>query len=127
MRKLTAALSLILSIMILSTAKSFALPKCEKFSKDDRANQNEWDGCIGTLMSAGGRKYIGEFEDGQPHGKGIYTLDDGSKYVGDFRDGTWNGQGTLTLSNGIKYVGEWEEGKKQGHGTEKNYDGRRIL
>ena len=46
-----------------------------------------------------------------------YTWSDGSKYVGEFKEGLPNGRGTLTSPDGRKYVGEFKDRKKHGQGT----------
>ena len=53
------------------------------------------------------------------------TADDGmgNKYVGEIKDGEWHGQGTFTYDDGSKYVGEWKNGKKNGQGIETFADG----
>jgi len=39
-------------------------------------------------------KYKGEIKNGKPNGQGIYTYPDGRKYVGEYKDGQpWNGTG----------------------------------
>ena len=55
-----------------------------------------------------GQKYIGEFTDGFPNGKGEMTLSDGNKYVGEFKVYQFHGMGTLTFLNGKKWVGEFK-------------------
>ena len=76
----------------------------------------------GTLTVPDGRKYVGEFKDGDPHGQGTYTWPDGRKYVGEFRDGLPNGQGTLTIPDGVQYVGEYKDGMPW-NGTAYDKDG----
>jgi len=35
---------------------------------------------------------VGEFKEGEKHGQGTYTWSDGRKYVGEYKDGEpWNG------------------------------------
>lgn len=51
-------------------------------------------------MLPDGRKYVGEFKDGKPDGRGTNVLPDGSKYVGEFKDGKGNGQGTQYAVSG---------------------------
>ena len=54
-------------------------------------------------------KYVGEINDGDMHGHGIYTSTDGGKYVGEFKDGNfWNG--TTYEIDGIIF-GKWVNGK----------------
>ena len=60
--------------------------------------------------------YKGQFKDGNFHGQGTMTWDDG-KYVGEFKDGDYNGQGTRTWNNGANYVGEWKDSDFHGQGT----------
>ena len=36
----------------------------------------------------------------------------GNKYVGDFVDGEFHGKGTLTLKNGKKIKGKWLNGNR---------------
>ena len=92
-------LLIILSFLLLS---SF-LVSCEK---KEQVN----------LTFPNGDKYVGEFKDDKPNGKGTYTWSDGRKYEGEFEDGKQNGQGTYTFLNGDKYEGEWKEGE-QDEGT----------
>ena len=56
-------------------------------------------------------KYVGQYKDGEKHGKGIYTWSDGGFYSGDWKDGKEHGKGTETYSSGWKWLGEWREGK----------------
>jgi hypothetical protein len=99
-----------------------------------------WNNCYGTYTFANGRKYVGDFKDGQfngqgtsifedgeqyvgewkngsRHGQGTYTHRNGEQYVGDFKDGQFNGQGTFTYPDGDKYVGEFKDGSRHGQGT----------
>ena len=71
----------------------------------------------GTLTSANGNKYVGEFHDGKLHGQGTLTFANGDKYVGERRDGKRHGQGTYIFANGNKYVGEWRDDKRHGQGA----------
>ena len=52
-------------------------------------------------------KYVGEIENGKPHGRGNITFADGDQYVGKFKDGQKHGQGTLTTPDGDRYVGKF--------------------
>ena len=70
-----------------------------------------WTDCVGVITLAGGKRYEGEFRDGQPNGQGAYSIAGGEKYVGTFKDGTFNGQGTLTRADGSTLKGLWENGE----------------
>ena len=87
-------LILLISILLLS---SF-LVSCEK---KEQVN----------LTFPNGDKYVGEFKDDKPNGKGTYTWSDGRKYEGEFKDGIKHGQGTWTSIKGYKFIGEWRENK----------------
>ena len=70
-----------------------------------------------SLRDADGGKYIGDYKDGQFHGRGTYIWNDGGKYIGDWLDGKRTGNGTHTWNNGDKYIGNWLDGKESGRGT----------
>jgi len=110
-------------------------------------DKSTWiNSCIGTYVYSDGAKYVGEFENGnlhgkgtfinqdcngsefaeyvgdykygEPHGQGRFTLCDGDQYIGELKNGERHGQGTHTSRRlGLKYVGEWENSKKHGQGT----------
>ncbi len=85
------------------------------------------DRSIGTLTFPDGRKYVGEYKDGKPHGQGTLTLPDGGTCVGEFKDDKLHGQGTLTFSDGRKCVGEFKDGKLHGQGTFTWPDGQKYV
>ncbi len=70
----------------------------------------------GTMVYAdrGGRKYVGQFKNGQRDGKGTITFSDqkvsgGQKqYEGGWKENIPSGKGTLTFYDGRKFVGEWK-------------------
>ena len=66
------------------------LPKCE-FEKDEVVIQTP---CYGTHISSEGDKYVGEWKNGLPYGKGTYTSPTGSIYEGEWENGLQHGQGT---------------------------------
>lgn len=89
------------------------LPACKG---DDIAN---WTNCFGTEVRTDGKKrqtYVGEFKNGEFHGKGKYSYESGDSYEGDYRNGLQHGRGTYKLSNGEKYVGEYKNDKRHGSG-----------
>lgn len=71
----------------------------------------------GEFRSLDGSKYVGQFRDGQPNGRGTITYTDGSKYVGEVRDGTPDGHGVFARADGWKCIGEFRDGKVEGRGT----------
>jgi len=105
-------------------------------------NINAETGAFKGELDLGYGRYVGEYVNGKPHGKGIiyYSSDDkrksyegewsygnisgngvmiwkdGTKYSGYWSSGTFNGRGSLYYSNGDTYIGEWLNGKKHGKG-----------
>ncbi len=62
-------------------------------------------------------EYVGDLEDGKPHGKGSITYENGDIYDGEWKEGLKEGKGTLTSPDGGKYEGEWKNDKMEGQGT----------
>ena len=58
-----------------------------------------------------GEKYVGEWNNGNMHGQGTFSLANGDKFIGEWKDGKRHGQGTITLADGTKYLGEWNDGE----------------
>ena len=89
------------------------LPLCKT---DTEANM--WTGCLGSITAFNNlSKYVGEFKDGEKHGRGIYTSAKGSKYTGEWKNGMLNGFGTFEFWFGDTYIGEWKDDKFHGSGT----------
>ena len=93
------------ALLLLSSTEGWSLPPCE--GRDSLT----WTNCFGTLTSASGHKYVGEWKGGKGHGQGTYTHADGRKYVGEHKDGKMHGQGTYTSANGTVKKGTWVYGK----------------
>ena len=75
----------------------------------------EWVNIEGT------RRYEGNWEKGNMHGKGTYTYENGLSYVGNFERGQIQGFGVMTWpddSSGLHdyYKGQWEKGYRHGEG-----------
>jgi len=63
--------------------------------------------------------YIGEFQEGKAHGKGLEILADRYLYYGEWRNGKWHGTGLVLSSNpetGGLYQGELIDSKSHGSG-----------
>ena len=113
-------LNLFLLFFFLFALNSYSLPKCKG---DDF---KKWDNCKGTYNYKSGHKYVGEFKDGQPHGKGTTTSPDGDKYVGEHKDGQPHGKGSAFSPDGNKYVGEFKDDMYNGKGTFTFTDGKKY-
>ncbi len=64
----------------------------------------------GTLTTAHGEQYTGEFKNGLYDGQGVLLYTDGSKYEGQFKEGKLNGQGLITYADGSQYKGKFKDG-----------------
>jgi len=62
-------------------------------------------------------EYVGELQNGKPHGKGSITYENEEIYDGEWKEGLKEGKGTLTSPDGSKYEGEWKNDKMEGQGT----------
>lgn len=94
------------------------LPMC----KGD--NLKSWNGCQRTVGFDDGSTYAGEWQNGEPNGKGKLKTRK-FKYVGEFLNGKPHGSGTLKSSDG-KYVGEFLNGKYHGWGSVKLSNGQEV-
>ena len=75
-----------------------------------------WETSSGIQLREFGDKdihpqYKGDVEIRKPNGLGIMTFPDGRKYVGEWKNGEKHGYGTFTFPSGYKYVGEYKVGK----------------
>jgi hypothetical protein len=59
----------------------------------------------------GADRYVGEWAQGKPSGKGTYTWENGARYEGEFKDGKVNGRGLYTSPKGVRYEGGFMDGK----------------
>ena len=59
-------------------------------------------------------KYVGSFEDGKAHGKGVCYYTNGNRYEGEWSEGSFNGLGTLYMKDGTVVDGQWEVGTYMG-------------
>lgn len=61
-------------------------------------------------------EYIGDFKKGERDGEGEFIWANGDVYVGHFKNDQFDGYGKLIYKNGNTYSGQFKEGKKQGNG-----------
>ncbi|MGN1248071.1 MAG: hypothetical protein ACI4UO_05740, partial [Paludibacteraceae bacterium] len=62
-------------------------------------------------LPAGERRYVGEVEKLEPHGKGTMYETDGAIYEGTFCHGQKHGSGEYTYTDGSTFKGIWENNK----------------
>ena len=72
---------------------------------------------ISTSGKFKGTKYVGEYIDGKPSGRGSVTFVNGATYIGEWKNGQFNGHGTFDGIDKRKYIGEWKDGNYYGQGT----------
>ncbi|WP_419731022.1 hypothetical protein [Lichenicola sp.] len=70
----------------------------------------------GSLKSADGWQYIGEFHLGMKDGHGVTVYPTGARYEGNFHYGSWEGPGRLTWGSDNSYVGSFYMGLPEGPG-----------
>lgn len=63
-------------------------------------------------------------EDGERHGPGLWTHEDGRRYDGGWADGRRHGQGRFDYADGTWYEGGYRHGLREGHGTFEAADAR---
>ena len=91
---------------------------------------------VGTLTYSDGSVYVGEFENCNRQGEGIFifgaaSMFAGSKYVGEFKDDRYHGHGIFIFGKrsefaGDKYFGEFKNNKKNGQGAYIYADGSKY-
>ena len=103
-----------LVIPIFSWAQSL-LPPCGEYRKS----------CFGTWTSASGWvTYTGEYNQvGVREGWGQAIYQDGRRYFGQWINGNFEGRGVLYLPDESKYVGEFKRGRFEGRGVLYGFSG----
>jgi hypothetical protein len=56
-----------------------------------------------------GDRYIGNYENSNRNGEGVFYWADGRKYEGGWKDGSYHGYGVYTHRDGCQYKGQWRE------------------
>jgi len=71
----------------------------------------------GTMVSATGDMYEGQWRAGKRHGHGKMTYATGDVYEGQYVEGKKHGHGKGTSAAGDQYDGQYAKGKKHGRGN----------
>lgn len=74
--------------------------------------QNRKEGQGTYKFSDGKQSYQGEFKEDQANGRGKMVYPDDSEYNGQIKNWLKNGEGLLKYSNGDMYTGNWQNDKK---------------
>jgi hypothetical protein len=65
----------------------------------------------GRGEARGADRYIGDWVQGKPSGKGVYIWENGARYEGEFKNGRADGKGLYTSPKGVRYEGGFVGGK----------------
>jgi len=69
--------------------------------------------CFGVTNINNGNTYVGEYQDNEMHGQGVYIYShDGTRYAGGWLKGRPAGRGVLFLPDGSRRVGDWNVVKR---------------
>ncbi|MFW6016409.1 MAG: MORN repeat-containing protein [bacterium] len=117
---LTSLCSLISEAVINDTDISEECIEEGKSSKEDN------DDILNIYFYPDGSKYIGEFKDGKPNGKGTISHSDGSVYEGEVKNGKRHGKGLFKFSDGGVYKGEYISNLRNGYGVHIYSNGNRY-
>lgn len=74
-----------------------------------------------------GARYVGDFKNGQLHGRGILYYPDGSKYLGNWHKQMQQGKGRLEQADGTVYFGMWDRGQFHGEGELTFANGNKLV
>ena len=69
----------------------------------------------------------GQYDNGNRHGKGIFTWPYGASFEGVFQNEKRNGHGEYYFPDGRRYVGQYANDRPQGHGSEYDKDGNLMF
>jgi hypothetical protein len=65
----------------------------------------------GTGEAKGADRYVGQFVQGRPEGRGVYVWENGARLEGAFREGKAHGRGVFVSVSGKRYEGEFAAGR----------------
>jgi hypothetical protein len=105
---------LVLFFNLIFVAASYAQNKLPPCKKD--IDSTKFDNCYGSAQEENNFAYIGEWKNGNFHGKGIYTLPIGTKIEGEFENNKLI-KGEMNYSTGVNYIGEFKNYLPDGKGT----------
>ena len=77
----------------------------------------------GTFKYKSGDRYVGNFNQGKPHGQGILYCSNGNKYLGDWEHARKQGKGRFVFKEGHEYFGDFHQDKFHGKGVMEFADG----
>ena len=85
----------------------FFLP-VNSYSQTGECIQGDCKNGKGTFVWPDGKKYDGDWKEGERVGQGTSTWPDGAQYTGAYKNTKKHGEGTFIWPNGAKYSGNFE-------------------
>jgi hypothetical protein len=70
----------------------------------------------GTFLYTNGNRYVGDFRQGDPHGRGILYFANGNKYLGNWQKSYREGDGKFIFNEGHEYTGQFRQNQFHGKG-----------
>jgi hypothetical protein len=104
-----------------SGAEGFVGSHEKRVAELESTSRSRLGGSVFVKALTENHRFIGTICDGLLWGAGmsqVNTQELGKEYVGEFEEGEPHGVGVLRCSDGTMYMGEWEKGAKQGRGIE---------
>ena len=96
---------IVILLFCVTASGESSLPKCEG------TNFTRWTNCFGNEKLKNG-SYVGEYKNGNFHGKGILQFDNGEKYEGQFVKGKRDGYGNVIFPDGTQYTGQFKNNNR---------------
>jgi hypothetical protein len=110
---LKSVVSIIFCCILLSVTSVAVAQTFEVCPKNDDV---PWTNCHGSKSYPDGSTYVGDFQAGQRHGRGMLYSSGGISYLGEFANDQFDGSGVLWMPGGIKFAGEFRQGRIDGLG-----------
>ena len=82
---------------------------------------------FGKLTSPNGYIYMGDWYHGEKSGNGSEWKPDGEKYIGQFKSGNRHGAGIIYYPDGTSYAGDIKMNKLEGYGTRHYQDNDKFI
>ena len=112
MKNLSPFLIFLVFSLIPSTCLSTDSANATHDSDEETCLEGNCENGVGTWIYREGKKYVGQFQNGVPHGKGQLTLPNGMKVIGQFENGVPHGRATTIYPNGETTVEIiWDKGE----------------
>lgn len=85
-----------------------------------------WPGKEGITHLQLQNRYVGDFKDGQRHGKGTFWYATGAQYIGEWYENLKHGKGVFTYEDGTEYSGFFEDDRPVARGSPMKLPSRHV-